>query len=231
MTVIIIISEVKARRKKEGCFISRTGLNQDILFEHFFPGFPIRADAGQQIIERPAMMMMAEMAELMEDHIVDAYLRKLSQPKVENDAAVAAATPPSALHHPEGNARRRRTGGRSHMTLRNREKPEGRGGRKTSGHPVAQHLFRFGPKPQAGPAGRPRRHARRRADEEESVRLDSDGKAGSGGFFHAEKAARPEKFVPGSRQNRPGQRRPGIDFSFRPEDPGGLFGNEGADAA
>ena len=107
------------------------------MIQLFFSNLPIRNDAGQQIVKRPSVVMMTEMAEFVKDHVIDTGEGQLGQPDIENDTAVPPAASPASLHHPERNRRRRET--------------VGRGRRKTSIHSIAKQPFRFGPKPEPGP--------------------------------------------------------------------------------
>ena len=102
------------------------------------PLFPVGDEAGQQIVKRAPVMMMAEMAELVENHIVDAGRRKLGQPDIEHDPPVPGAAPPAPLHHPEGN---RRPG-----------EVVGRGDGKTGLQAFLKPAFTFGPEPGLFPA-------------------------------------------------------------------------------
>ncbi len=102
------------------------------------PLFPVRDEAGQQIVKRAPVMMMAEMAELVENHVVDAGRRKLGRPDIEHNPPVPGATPPAPLHHPEGN---RRPG-----------EVVGRGNGETGLQAFLKPTFTFGPEPGLFPA-------------------------------------------------------------------------------
>ena len=59
---------------------------------------PIGLAAGQQCVERPGMVVVFQVTQLMHDDVFDTVYRHLNQFKVKGDAARWAATAPAALH-------------------------------------------------------------------------------------------------------------------------------------